>query len=227
MPYCPSCGQPISIGAQFCKSCGEPTRQRPTADPQSGAGASSAASGSVTHATAATMATAVGVGEAAARSASRTVSMALVAALVVSVVGVAYGAYVAYQRNQVVRTVETFITAVDQKDINTLVSCLDPTVERTYKAVGNITAGLVKVNPYDVAELLPALFAGLEAADVGAPEMHMKLLEVKSVEVSGDSAAVVFSVETTTVDESGERTVSTEDLQARLRRFDVGWRIVE
>jgi len=217
--FCTGCGNSVSDTDQFCRSCGAPQgaslpgRQSAPAQP----GPTPAAVPSA----------AASVGQVAARAAVPAAMYWAIAAVVVAAAVGGIAGYPAWQRHEAAAVAERFINAVDQKDMNTALSCMDPMVEKQYKSVGNITQGLLGVSLSDVANLVPLLFSGMQEITGDQTNYHMRVVQVVSDEVSGDSATVVLRVEMTNVDQNGATQTTTQNLSAKLRHFDVGWRIVQ
>ncbi|MFA6001073.1 MAG: hypothetical protein WC828_03055 [Thermoleophilia bacterium] len=122
-----------------------------------------------------------------------------------------------------VDTVNKFVNAVNEKDINTAVSCLDPKYEKAYNATSGIIGGLTGVELTDIADLFPALISisGTKA------DLQMKIVNVESETVQGEYTMLKTQVEARGTDENGRVTSEQGPVTFKMKKFNDGWRIVD
>lgn len=114
--------------------------------------------------------------------------------------------------------------AVNDKDVNTLLACVDPRQERlfrsTFRLVEKFTGGGVPIE--DLLEMVPGLYQRL--GQHLQEDLLFDRINVGRSLVSGDEADVPVTWEA--VQRSGSRKArSTQSFVFRLRRFEEGWRI--
>lgn len=121
--------------------------------------------------------------------------------------------------------VERFLRSVNDKDLNVMLSCIDPRQERMFRAsfrlVEKITGGNLPVQ--DLLELVPGLyqiFRNNLDADFSVQDFH-----VYRAKVDGDEAEVPIIL--TVFTRSGAITKAEKlRLHFTMHRFDADWRIV-
>lgn len=122
-------------------------------------------------------------------------------------------------------TVNRFINAINDSDYNTLVSCLDPKIEKFYNAAGNIVGGLTGVKVQDVMDLFPALAS--HAGSQGEVEvLQFKNPEIVSEKIFGDTAYVTVKSEITGGNSSGIKP-GMYRLIFVMKKFNEGWRVTD
>lgn len=122
------------------------------------------------------------------------------------------------------RTVRRFFRAMNEKDVNRLLSCVDPRQERIFKATFRLIEKATGFPVDDLFEILPGLH---EAFGDRVPEdFRFAQVRVRSREVSGTTARLRVSVKTTY--RSGSLiSTQTEELEFALEHFEeAGWRII-
>lgn len=121
--------------------------------------------------------------------------------------------------------VERFIQTVNDKDVNNLLSCVDPRQERmlraSFRLVENFTGGALPVE--DLLELLPGLYQLLRN-DLRA-DVTLQDIQVFRAIVNGDESEVPVML-TASARSARDQTNEQLRLRFKLRRFEEGWRIV-
>ena len=122
-------------------------------------------------------------------------------------------------------TVKHFLQAFNDKDLNVLLTCVDPKQERMFRAslrlIERLTGGRLPVE--DLLELVPGMYQMLQSQvseDVNFRDVH-----VGRGQLSGEDAEVPVSL-TVWTKSRGLQNTQQQELRFALRRFDVGWRIV-
>ncbi len=140
------------------------------------------------------------------------------------------------------KVVEDLFSAVDRLDFNSAISCLDPTIEQAYIAVGNITGGLFGVNLADVMELMPIMphlsdVTGQEFQETNF-QVTIKHVEINGQKVDGLFDNLLFMIDSF-VDIYGDEAIVYADVHETetnirgelifyLRKFsNHGWRIMD
>jgi hypothetical protein len=125
------------------------------------------------------------------------------------------------------RTVRKFVKAMNDKDVNVVLTCVDPKQERMFRAAFRIVE---KISGYrfpveDLLDLLPGLNQLLgEQLQEDFSFSNMKIL---ARSVSGDTARLTAAV-TSVIKSQGTRRTQTDSVEFVLRQFEEeGWRIVE
>ena len=120
-------------------------------------------------------------------------------------------------------TVKHFIAPFNDKNVNTMLSCIDPRQEQLFRATFHIVEKLSGIPVEDLLEMLPGLaqLAGQSASQ----DIRFEETRVVRKEVSHETAYVTIS---TTVIKRAGNSVQREQaqMQFRLTKFDEqGWRI--
>lgn len=122
------------------------------------------------------------------------------------------------------RTVRRFFRAMNDKDVNQLLSCIDPRQERMLKATFRLIEKATGFPVDDLIELIPGLSQAF--GDRVPEDVRFARIRVRSRDVSGTTARMRVSARATY--RSGAL-VSTrdEELDFTLEDFEeAGWRIV-
>lgn len=218
--FCTKCGAPVVSGAIFCNACGNKVVSQTLNHINSVN--SSLMNQMLPNAGPAAVATAAPVAVAAAKTVGTAVSAKILTAIIVTaVIGAGIFLYNMFFMVEPVDIVNKFVQAVNEKDVNTAISCLDPTTEKTYTAASSILSGFIGVEIADVMDLLPGL---LEMS--GCPvDLQMEITEVVSQDIEGDNATVVVNIKALATDENGDQTSDGGNSVFRLHKFNDGWRI--
>jgi len=122
-------------------------------------------------------------------------------------------------------TVKHFLQAVNDKDLNVLLTCVDPKQERMFRAslrlIEKLTGGRLPVE--DLLELVPGMYQMLQSQV--SEDIKFRNVYVGRGRVSGEDAEVPVSLEVWARSRGVENT-QRQELRFALRRFDAGWRIV-
>jgi hypothetical protein len=122
------------------------------------------------------------------------------------------------------RTVRRFFRAMNEKDINQLLTCFDPRQERLFKATFRIVEKSTGVPLHDLFEMMP----GLQQAfgDQGPEDFSYSNIRVLSRKVSDSEALISVSAKATYRSRRQEQS-QIEKFDFVLQRFeDAGWRII-
>lgn len=122
---------------------------------------------------------------------------------------------------------QKFVRAVDEKDLNTAMSCLDPKYDMAYQGSSNIFGDIVGVELSDLADLFPALFSISGSVTGDKTDYSMKIVNIASENMQGESATVVALVDVSEADAAGKLSSSRENATFHLKKFNDGWRIVD
>ena len=121
--------------------------------------------------------------------------------------------------------VERFIRSINDKDLNVLLTCVDPRQERLFRAsfriVERFTGGRLPVT--DLLELVPGLYQIFQ--NNLDSDYHIRDFQVYRANINGEKAEVPVRF-TTSVRNAGNVTDEPVRLRFRLERFEEGWRIV-
>lgn len=123
------------------------------------------------------------------------------------------------------KTVRRFFRAMNEKDVNRLLTCFDPRQERMFRATFRLVENATGFPVADMFELLPGLH---QAFGASTPEdFRFTELRVLSRDVDRETAAITVSVKA--LYRSGRREqMQTERIEFRLEHFEEdGWRIVD
>lgn len=222
--FCPNCGTELPAGANYCGSCGSRAafvsgsgKSIPVSNRHSFNAARSVASSINQVAGATTVVAAQALGGAVR---GKVTAVALTAAIVAAGI-ILYNMFFVTKPLDVVYK---FFNALNEKDINTAMTCVDPKYEKMYNATSNILESFIGVSIRDVADLFPALleFAKYESGDTS--DIRFEIKRVVSEDIAGDRATVVIDVEVQ--DETGQ-TVDGGLGTVYLQKFNEGWRIVD
>ncbi|MDD3894534.1 MAG: hypothetical protein PHU36_05880 [Syntrophomonadaceae bacterium] len=218
--YCTKCGSPIISGAIFCNVCGNKIESEVFS--QANLVNTSPAGQVLPNASAAVMATATPIAAGAAKTVSTAVSAKIITAIIISaMIGAGIFLYNMFFVVEPVDIVNKFVQAINEKDVNAAISCMDPTTEKTYTAASSILSGVIGVEITDVMDLLPGL---LEMS--GSPvDLQMEITDVVSQFISGNDATVVVNIKALATDENGIQTPEGGQSSFRLHKFNDGWRI--
>jgi hypothetical protein len=121
--------------------------------------------------------------------------------------------------------VERFLRAFNDKDVNVLLSCVDPRQERLFRAsfriVEKLTGGWFPME--DILELVPGLYQAFQK-DL-SEDFSLRDIRVYRATISGEEAQVPVIL-TASARSRGVASASIQRVRFRLCRFEEGWRIV-
>lgn len=122
-------------------------------------------------------------------------------------------------------TVKRFLQAFNDKDLNTLLTCVDPKQERMFRAsfrvLEKLTGGRLPIE--DLLETIPGMYQMFQSQiseDVNFQDVH-----IGRERLNRESAEVPVSM-ITLVRSRGVETAQPLQLRFVLRRFEEGWRVV-
>lgn len=121
------------------------------------------------------------------------------------------------------RTIRRFFRAMNEKDVNQFLSCIDLRQERMMRAAFRLVEKATGFPVDDLFELLPGLHQAF--GDQLQEDFRFSNIRIRSREIAGHTARLLVSVQSTY--RSGDLcSTRTEDLEFTLMRFDeAGWRI--
>jgi len=126
-----------------------------------------------------------------------------------------------------VNTVKKFINALNNKDMNTLITCMDPKYEKLYNGAGNIFSKFIGgINVKDVMDMFPAIY-DLSKQGGNSADIHVEIKSVVSQQINGDNAVIVVNIYGKNTDESGIINEGPGQAAFYLTKFSEGWRIVD
>jgi hypothetical protein len=121
------------------------------------------------------------------------------------------------------RVVRNFLYAANDKDVNAMLRCVDPRMERLFHGAFRIVETVSGVPVKTMLDILPGLAMIVPAGQLD--ELRFTKVKIVQENRTGRDAAVTVSLNyEQTV--RGVRTSSVQTVQFRLRRFEnEGWRI--
>lgn len=119
--------------------------------------------------------------------------------------------------------VEKFFNAINEKDLNTAISCLDPQYEKLYNVSDKILGNVFGVGLKDVSDLLPFIYNFQQAQSGDDTDRFIELEKTVSETITNNTAVVVVQV--SEKDEDGNR-IDGGTGEINLKKFNEGWRIV-
>lgn len=122
-------------------------------------------------------------------------------------------------------TVRRFVQALNDKDMNQFLSCIDPRQERMFRAAFRVVEGVTGLPLNDLFEMFPGInqVLGRQSSE----DFWFSNLVTKSRVARGEFAEITISV-TSHIRSAGRERTSQEDLLFKLQRFEeAGWRITE
>lgn len=121
--------------------------------------------------------------------------------------------------------VERFLRALDERDLNVMLTCVDPRQERMARAsvrlLERFSGGWLPVD--DLLEMIPGLYQVFK--DRIAEDVSLRDVRVGRGTVQRDRAEVPVSL-TLEIRSRGQLTAQPQRIRFLLRQFDEGWRIV-
>lgn len=227
--FCGKCGFKLVEGDSFCRNCGEPInvlrgteeRNEKHVQPDSTDHTTPVQEKAAATQSAATFRTAAGKRPGA-------LKVFLVLFMITAVAAVGFYLYRAYFIPQPVAVVNKFANALNEKDINTLVTCVDPKVELAYKGMDSILSKFTYgIKFSDMANLFPALYQIMGAENNDQTDYKIVILKIISKNIKGSSATVSAEMEFQTTDSAGHVKTESGPGTFYLNRFNSGWRIVD
>jgi len=244
--FCPKCGTMSGERNRFCSNCGFPVHEISglsdtenaagqavkEAVAQTSAGAVNGPGTMISGVTGAVDAVSTGVVQAVGatvKAAGVTVKGKILAGAVAA--GIVAASIVVFNLFFVAKpmdTVEKFVNAVNEKDINTMVECLDPKYEKAYKATSNIFSNFIGgVKITDVVDLFPAIYEIAKTESGDQTDMRMAVKKVISEKREGDRADIKLVIEVEKTDKAGKITTEQGIGYFYLKKYNDGWRIID
>lgn len=199
--YCTNCGAKLENEARFCSSCG--TAVGDAVEP-----VTLRANGS-------------NVFEGAIKAGKKKPVYAIIAVVALFVIIVV----IASLRSEPADTVYAFVDAVNNKDLKTAIEYLDPATAGLIKVGVAFLAGTMEMQPGDVLEAVPGLFALARGLGSKA-DFHIEVNRIISQEITGDSATVKAEFTMITTDDEGNSKIETGIGTIYLKKFGDEWRIM-
>lgn len=150
-----------------------------------------------------------------------------------------YWAYTNYFSDRQVAVVKKLLNAMNDKDINTIMECLDPNQEQIYnamsslagKVVGSITG--INLDFKQIAAFLPIMWPEITKEEMNNGNMsdvidHKYYFKgVKSRKNVDDMVELVIDVDVESVFRDGHKTTETQEGPVYLKNYPGnGWRVV-
>lgn len=234
--FCSKCGYKLDSNDKFCRGCGAPVNSGQSNSGSAGTSAQSQTQGMGTgvpggmhpagNAPQEYVRTAdTGTAGTVSKASKGKILIASIAAVAVVAVGIIlYSVLVVPQPKDVVNK---FVNAINGKNINDAISCMDPKYELMYKGLSGALSGLTGgVQVSDLADLVPGMFDMFNQYGGGAMNYSLKIINVESEDISGDSATIRVNLEAKVTDTSGQSQVNDGEAVFTLQKFSQGWRIV-
>jgi hypothetical protein len=122
------------------------------------------------------------------------------------------------------RTIRRFFRGLNEKDVNQVLSCVDPRQERFLRATFRVVEKATGLPVDDILEMLPGLHQAF--GQHLREDFRFANIRVRTREIDGDTARVTVSVKSSY--RSGSLvTTRVEHFDFALEKFEkVGWRIV-
>jgi hypothetical protein len=122
------------------------------------------------------------------------------------------------------RTVRRFFRAMNEKDVNKLLACVDPRQERLFKATFRVLERATGFPLNDFFEMIPGLHQSFGSGT--ADDVHFSHMRIRSRKITGLTARVVVSVKATSRSRTGTSATSVQEIEFLLENFEeAGWRI--
>jgi len=122
-------------------------------------------------------------------------------------------------------TVKRFLRAFNDKDLNVLLTCVDPKQERMFRAsfrlLEKLTGGRLPMD--DLLEMVPGMYQTFQSQV--SEDIKFRDVHVGKGRSNGEDADVPVSL-TVLARSQGLDKAQQQDLRFTVRRFDEGWRIV-
>lgn len=234
MTFCPFCGTKLTEGAAFCVECGkklpvlneaqqptaqqptaqqptaqQPTAQQPTAPVAQAAPVVQAAAPVSTSASVVTAATA-GVASAAVKAVrprpAKYIALGLVFVLVAAIVTFAAMYFLKSDEQKITERVEDFSEAISDMDMEDMMECFDKRTRKTYEVTIGLTEGILGgITGFDLplGDLIE--LGGLQYG--GEYDVN---IQIKKIEINGNSATVYVSMNDGTKTEEDEMIMCKE-----------------
>lgn len=222
--YCAKCGAAMASGVSFCGKCGNPTvagyalgqvnpigfspqpvnQSLAIGSPLAGFGGEK--SGGIVQTTNRAIK-------------SKVIIASITAAIVIAGI-LLYNMLLVTHPHDIV---EKFFNAINEKDLHTAITCLDPQYEKLYNVSDKILGNAFGFGLKDVSDLLPFIFNLQNAQNNGSSDRLIELEKVVSETIAGDSAEVIVQV--SEKDGNGNR-IDGATGKINLKKFNEGWRIV-
>jgi hypothetical protein len=123
------------------------------------------------------------------------------------------------------RTVERFLQAFNDKDVNALLTCIDPKQERLFRAsfriIEKVTGGRLPLE--DIFEAIPVLYQQFQG--MLPQDLRFTDISLGDAQVGGDDAQINVTM-TLVARAEGSEMIHKQTMVFSLRRFEEeGWRI--
>ncbi len=121
--------------------------------------------------------------------------------------------------------VERFLQALNEKDVNTMLTCIDPKQERMFRASFRLAEKLTggKLPMEDLLELIPGLYQIFQDR-IGA-DFNYRNVQVYRAKANGGDAEVPVML-TASTRKGALQNDQVQRVRFVMRQFDDGWRIV-
>lgn len=218
--FCGKCGASNNPGTRFCGQCGHPLPAVP-GQVNSSPGAVGNPISSIPGAPMMAQSVAAGAGQVARTAVNAKILGVVITAAIVTAGIILYNMFFVQKPMDIV---EKFIAAINEKDMNTAISCLDPAVEKAYKAGSSILSNFIGgVEITDLVDLGPALMEMMHA-NGDATDLQMEVEKV-SEQTSGNDSIIVVKIKAIETNSEGAQNTEEGNSTFKLHKYNDGWRI--
>lgn len=134
--------------------------------------------------------------------------------------------YYYFNYDKPVNVVYKLVNGINEKDIQSIVECLDPKQEMTYKGVSAIISKVIGYDMSDIVNLVPFLF-DIMSNQGHYSNLHVNIIEITSEEINGNNAVITAFVELEITDKDNNIRKETGTEVFHLKKFSKGWRVVD
>jgi ketosteroid isomerase-like protein len=201
--FCSKCGSPLQEGVNFCPACGNPLQN--------------------TNSNISPLTPTVNMTINAPIQNISSKNLFRIIGIVTCLVLFSCFIYIMFASNRPISTVEKFVAAINEKDINKAMKYMDPKYEKLYKSSSKLLSGILGTPELtDMADLLPGL---LEIEGVKT-DLHLTIDNVLIQDINGDKATIKILLKAKQTDENGNVTYDSGETVFILKKFSEGWRIL-
>lgn len=218
--FCGKCGASNTPGTRFCGQCGHPLPDvAGQAAPSPGVVGNQIPSMAGTPMIAQSVAS--GAGQVARSAVNAKILGVVITAAIVTAGIILYNMFFVQKPMDVI---EKFVQSINEKDINTAVTCFNPAYEKTYNATSNLLSGFIGFNLTDLADLCPGIVEFAHASG-DATDLQMEVGEVLSQQTSGSDEIIRVNIKVTETDSNGNQTTNDVPTTFTMHKYNQGWRI--
>ena len=232
--FCPNCGASLREEQRFCSNCGNDNRNLLL----KGEGSESSSDNS--QPTIGALLQPPNTTPPVNVKKSSLASKIIAIALIVLITGGGYYIYNQFFNDKPVAIVKKLFDAINNKDINGLVECLDPKTEKMYNVANNVAGALlgkvigININPKDILDFLPSIWPELAQQEANKSGNDSDRVDTKyyfkgvaSRQNVEDKLELIIRVDVETIYRNGQKETISQKIPVYLRKYpNIGWRIV-